>query len=93
MSKYIFYCDHCSFKKIINENSDLDGFYFVKSSPLQVKIPQIDYTTGSIREPVTKEQPKKIKCPKCGFSNRPKALKEEASNEQTNNTDGRETSS
>jgi hypothetical protein len=90
MNKYIFYCNNCSFKKIINDNSDLEGFVFVKSSPIQAKIPQIDYPTGSIREPTNTSQPKKIKCPNCGFSNRPKIVKEEEKkDEQTNNIDGR----
>lgn len=91
MNKYIFYCNNCSFKKIINDSSDLEGFVFVKSSPIQEKIPQIDYSTGLIRETTVSNQPKKIKCPKCGFSNRPKIIKEEEEkkDEQTNNIDGR----
>jgi len=93
MNKYIFYCDHCSFKKIINENSDLEGFVFVKSSPVQIKIPKMDPATGAIVEPSSRDQPKKIKCPKCGFSNRPKSINEESKNEQANNADGRETGS
>lgn len=81
MNKYIYYCNHCSFKRVINGSSDLDGFIIVKSSPIQTKIPQIDQVTGNKREPKSISQPKRIKCPNCGFSNRPKVLKEEEKSE------------
>lgn len=89
MNKYIFYCNNCSFKKILSCSSDLENFVLVKSSPIQTKIPHIDSSTGATRENQAINQPKKIKCPKCGFSNRLKQLKEEESNNEASNLDGR----
>jgi len=84
MNKYSFFCDHCSFRKIINNPEDLDIFVIIPSSPIQKTIPQIDSLTKKLKMQ-SMNQPKKLKCPKCGFSNRPKIIKEEAKNDNIDN--------
>lgn len=89
MNKYNYFCTRCSFKKIISSSKDLDDFIVLKSSPIQSIIPAIDYSNGSVRTSKSVAQPKILKCPKCGFSNRAKLIKEEAKSDQASDIDGR----
>jgi rubredoxin len=76
MKTYSFYCDNCSFKKNIKSNEDLNIFKIVKSAPIQKNLPTIDPITNKFKDFTERELPKKIKCPKCGFTSRPKIIKE-----------------
>jgi len=94
MNNYVYFCTHCSFKKILSgSKDDLEGFIVVKSSPIQFTIPSIDQSTGNVRKEKYASKTKIIKCPKCGFSNRAKLLKQEdqdkGNDEQNSNIDGR----
>lgn len=80
MNNYLIFCENCSFKKIVKSNDDLSGFVFVKLSQIQKTIPQIDPLTGQLKQKNI-NQPKKIKCPNCGFATKPKLIKEEPKNE------------
>ena len=92
MNKYIYFCTRCSFKRVIANSKDLEDFTFVKSSPIQSVIPAIDYSSGAVRPSKNIPQPKILKCPRCGFSNRTRMLKKEENDkedDQTSYTDGR----
>lgn len=91
MNKYVYFCNHCSFKKILSGTEDLEGLIIIKSSPIQFTIPKIDDATGQSRKEMYARQTKIIKCPKCGFSNRPKLLPQDEglNDEQNSDFDGR----
>lgn len=85
MNNYLYFCNNCSFKKIISgSKDDLENFIMVKSSPIQFTIPSIDYQSGQVRKEKYVKLNKMFKCPKCGFSNKPKLLKDQ---EENNNDD------
>jgi DNA-directed RNA polymerase subunit M/transcription elongation factor TFIIS len=63
--KYVFYCEHCNYKKY-TDGTDLSDVKLIKSSPVQTKIPYYDPVQKKTIIPEAREQPKKMKCPKCG---------------------------
>lgn len=83
MNNYNVFCSNCSFKQIIKSAEDLKKFKIIESSPVQKKLPFMDYNTNKMQPSSTMELPKKIKCPKCGFAVRPKLVKEENKNDNT----------
>jgi protein-arginine kinase activator protein McsA len=87
MSKsFLFFCENCSYRKIIKNNDDLKIFKIIKSSQIQKTVPIYDIKAQETKKSDYIDQPKKLKCPKCGFSFRTKLIKEEQ-NEPTNKTD------
>lgn len=67
--KYQFYCNNCSYKKIIDSN-DIDSiseFRVLKTTPIQTKIPYLNENNTVQKEEFKNLSKKKYKCPKCGY--------------------------
>lgn len=93
--KYVFYCERCNYKKY-TDGTDLSDVKLINTAAIQTKIPFYDPIQKKTIVPPFREQPKKIKCPKCGrlitvkknnVPEQPKPTKEE------DRIDGSETSS
>lgn len=65
------FCDYCSYKCVVEDTS---GFIEIKTSPIPGGYPEFNPESKVVEPKPYTQQPKKIKCPKCGRGVRMKKL-------------------
>ena len=68
---YQLFCERCNYKKISRGECDLIQY---AASSIQRTLPELDETGKKIIEAKFMNQPKKFKCPSCGFLIKPKKI-------------------
>lgn len=63
MSKVLFFCEHCNFKKI---QSNTEGFYEYATSSIQRAVPYYDKEEKKTVESKFRKGTRKFRCPGCG---------------------------
>ncbi len=66
ISRWLLFCEPCSYKQIITADEPGEGLVEIKTSPVPTGIPAIDPQTKKIKTALPLPQPKKVKCPQCG---------------------------
>lgn len=108
IKQYQLYCEHCGYKRF-SDGSDVQDLVQLKTSDVPGGVPQLDplakktIISGGLHQPgiektgviVKKDikQPKKFKCPQCGYIIKPRVVQFTESPNETNNADGSKTSS
>jgi predicted RNA-binding Zn-ribbon protein involved in translation (DUF1610 family) len=89
---YQFFCGNCGYKRI-TKGDDIQDLIQVKQSSVPRGSPYVDPFTKKVIVPSSINRVKAFKCPDCGYTIKATKLSVENSNEQTDRTNGRETSS
>lgn len=79
---YQFFCDKCSYKRLTT-GTDIKDLIQVKTSDIPRGKPYIDKESKKVIVPPAIKRMKQFKCPNCGFTIKPKKIKE-VKDEQTN---------
>lgn len=66
IKSYLLYCDNCNYKRI-TDGSDVQDLKEIKTSPVQTGIARIEPESKILVKEKFKNQPKKFKCPMCGY--------------------------
>lgn len=69
---YQLYCEYCNWKKI-TDGTDVD-LYEISRSPIPGGVPKKDSVTNETIAPKIVNQPKLLRCPRCGMSVTPKKI-------------------
>lgn len=92
IKQYQLYCDHCGYKRF-SDGTDVQDLVAVKTSDIPRGVPYLDPVTKKTVVPPAMKQPKKFKCPQCGYVIKPRAIQFSEPPNETNNTDGGQTGS
>ena len=87
VKRYVIYCEICNYKQYSDGSDD---FIEIKTAAIPREIPRLDPATNKTVFSSPKNQPKRIKCPKCGRGLTPKMVKYD---NEKNRSDGSKTSS
>lgn len=89
--QYQLYCDHCGYKRF-SDGTDVKDLVAVKTSDVPRGSPYLDPVTKKTVTPQAMKQPKKFKCPECGYVIKPRVTQFSEPSNETNNANGNQAS-
>ena len=92
VKQYQLYCDICGYKRF-SDGTDIQDLTSLKTSDIPRGSPYIDTVTKKTVVPQAMKQPKKLKCPECGYVIKPRVIQFSEPPNETNNANGNQTSS
>jgi len=92
IKQYQLYCDNCGYKRF-SDGTDIKDMVFVKTSDVPRGAPFIDPITKKTVTPPAMKQPKKLKCPQCGYSIKPRVIQFTEQPNENNHFNGGKTGS